>query len=112
MKVKGELRAAEALNLSHVARVQELEALSMASWEKHVCATCFPIVRGCLLNVSVDEPEQVRADQCIIVFTSKQHVLSNILVPIFQVQLHSAREALAEAAVGKNLLVWEKLISN
>ena len=32
-----------------------------------------------------------------------QHVSSNILVPIFQVQLHSAREALAEAAVGKNL---------
>lgn len=30
VKVKGELRAAEALNLSHVARVQELEALGMA----------------------------------------------------------------------------------
>jgi len=30
------------------------------------------------------------------------NVLSNILVPIFQVQLHSAREALAEAAVEKN----------
>lgn len=29
VKVKGELRAAEALNLSHVARVQELEALNM-----------------------------------------------------------------------------------
>ena len=70
----------------------------------HMFSHCFPIVRGCLLNVSVDEPEQVRADQCIIVFTSKQHVLSNILVPVFQVQLHSAREALAEAAVGKNLI--------
>jgi len=37
-----------------------------------------------------------------------QHVLSKILVPIFQVQLHSAREALAEAAVGKNLFGLEK----
>lgn len=41
-----------------------------------VCIVCymFPIVRECLLKVSVDESEQVCADQCIIVVSSKQHV--------------------------------------
>lgn len=65
--------------------------------KKHrVCDTYY---FGMIWLMSLSKCAQTSASLCS---AWSNNVLSNILVPIFQVQLHSAREALAEAAVEKN----------